>query len=262
MRRGSTLVALLVSVTALGAEGAIPWRTEVKQAIDESKRTGRPLLVDFWAVWCKPCKQMDETTYRDPAVVSAAAAFVPLKVDQDVQVVFSDRHRVEMLPMILLLDGEGREISRLAGLVEAPRLVPLLEHVSDGYAAYLTARDARGDAPETQVALAGFLLGAGNAEEAERLLKKAVKALAAAPAAEREPVELQLARAEMAAGDGKSAAKSLERLASEATLPEVRGGALEALVELWRERGDAEQAQAALERLRGESPERAQALED
>jgi len=261
MRGRVTFVGmLLLCAGAVRAGEAIAWRTDVKPALSEAKRVVRPAFVDFWAVWCVPCKQMDATTYRDPAVAAAMAAFVPLKVDFDVQEVFSDRYGVSDLPLVLFLDGAGREIARHAGLIETARLVKLMRHVSEGYAGYLEALANPKDA-SSQVALADYLLGAGNADEAEKLLRRATRSLGAAAPDDRERVELLLARAQVASGEAKTGTATLERLADAAGSPEVRGGALEVLVQLWRDRGDAARAAAALQRLRAEFPDRARALE-
>jgi thiol:disulfide interchange protein DsbD len=42
-----------------------------------------PVLVDFWATWCKNCLVMDRTTLIDPAVVQALDGYVKIKVQAE-----------------------------------------------------------------------------------------------------------------------------------------------------------------------------------
>ncbi len=55
------------------------WLTSFDQAFEVSRTTGKPILVDVWATWCKSCKAMSATTLRDPAVLARLENYVPLK---------------------------------------------------------------------------------------------------------------------------------------------------------------------------------------
>ena len=141
MRRSLKLAVVLcgavVATIALATEeqlSEVPWKENIPAALAEAKRTGRPVLVNIWAAWCKPCKMMEETTYRDPDVRQAIENFVPLKVNADLQQAFIRRYRVHAYPTVLVLDGDGEEITRWIGLVAAPVMLDSLEQVLMGYA--------------------------------------------------------------------------------------------------------------------------------
>jgi len=61
-------------------ETAIEGNVErLKTAFAESRKTGRPLLVDFWASWCKNCEAMEATTYRNENVQAKLQDFILVK---------------------------------------------------------------------------------------------------------------------------------------------------------------------------------------
>lgn len=155
------LVALAASAALAAEEGGIPWTDDVKKAFAAAKQEGKPVLLDTWAVWCAPCKLMDQTTYKDKTVVEAALRFVPLKVDADVHKTIIQRYQIDAFPTVLFLDGEGREITRLLGFVDAKKLLPALQTVARGYPDYMKMM-AGGNDPDAQSTVGRYLLAAGN----------------------------------------------------------------------------------------------------
>ena len=59
------------------------WHADLVAGLDVARREGRPVLVDFWATWCKNCLVMDRTTLVDPAVVEALDGYVKIKVQAE-----------------------------------------------------------------------------------------------------------------------------------------------------------------------------------
>jgi thioredoxin:protein disulfide reductase len=55
------------------------WYADLAQGLSVAERDGKPVLIDFWASWCKNCSVMDTTTLKDPEVTAALADYVKIK---------------------------------------------------------------------------------------------------------------------------------------------------------------------------------------
>jgi thiol:disulfide interchange protein DsbD len=149
------LVALVLLVAGLGLRFGwageprsekpfqIAWVRDEKAAVQQSRATGKPLLIDFSAEWCAACKELDLHTWTDPVVAKEVAArFVPLKVDGTEETDQTNelyrKYNVPGLPTVLMLacrdeppecavPGEGP--TRVTGFLPAPEMLERLRRV-------------------------------------------------------------------------------------------------------------------------------------
>ncbi|HEU4401604.1 MAG TPA: DUF255 domain-containing protein [Candidatus Polarisedimenticolia bacterium] len=138
-------VAIGVVVVMLGAWLALPllnarpatgWEPYSPEAVERATAASRPVVIDFFADWCVPCKELDRFTFSDPGVIQATGRFVLLKADltsfeSPAVQGLRERYEVVGVPTIVLLDGRGSEMKdlRLYGFEPPEAFVARLRRV-------------------------------------------------------------------------------------------------------------------------------------
>ena len=77
-----------------------------------SKTDAVPLVVDYWAPWCGPCRTMAPEFAKAAKVLDRKARFAKINTEQYPAV--SQRLQIRGIPLLILYAG-GREVARLSG---------------------------------------------------------------------------------------------------------------------------------------------------
>lgn len=120
---------LLVLGSFAGAHASTLFETDIDKAVARAKAQKKPLLIDFYGIWCPPCNELDETVFSTPGFVEKAKRFVLLKVDADAQNSWKlkDKYKVGGYPTVVFADFQGNEIHRIVGYKPAPEFTKIMD---------------------------------------------------------------------------------------------------------------------------------------
>ncbi|MDQ1335199.1 MAG: thioredoxin:protein disulfide reductase [Thermodesulfobacteriota bacterium] len=91
----------------------VPWVPYGKGMLSAAVRQKRPVILDFYADWCGPCKAMERNVFAAPEVMELSRHFLPIRVDltqrHPDQEILLKRYQIRGVPTILFLDSRGTE---------------------------------------------------------------------------------------------------------------------------------------------------------
>ncbi|GAB4217194.1 MAG: hypothetical protein OHK0013_44430 [Sandaracinaceae bacterium] len=111
-----------------GGGPSVAWRDAGPEAFEAAARQGRLVLLSVQAEWCHFCHVMNDTTYRDPAIVALLGErFVTVRAEADARPDLAERYGAWGWPATIVLTADGQEIAALRGFRDARALRTALE---------------------------------------------------------------------------------------------------------------------------------------
>jgi len=166
------LLMLLQTPTVSTQSYRVPWLEDVTwpEVINRAQDAPvRPILVDFYATWCRPCKMLDVMVYNEPEVIDELSNVLTFKVDIDKPEyrALKEEFNITILPTLVWLDERGRELDRFTGYQDRDQFLEIVRSIRKGGNTFFKIIDLQVDRPEDPGLL--FDLARRHAEQGDRV---------------------------------------------------------------------------------------------
>lgn len=95
------------------------------EEFESTLKTDLPVLVDFWAPWCNPCKMLGPELEAAEAEVSGKAVIAKVNIEEGNNKALAAKMNVASIPNMVLFK-DGKEIDRAVGFMEKDELVKFI----------------------------------------------------------------------------------------------------------------------------------------
>lgn len=112
----------------------IQWFTYSEERLIEASQSNKPVMIDFYADWCIPCKELDKFTFSAPQVIEKSKKFIMLKVDLTKgNDHIRKKFNIKGVPTLVFLKSNGNELKnlRITGFIESEKFLSVLTKALD-----------------------------------------------------------------------------------------------------------------------------------
>lgn len=130
-----SIAVIAISVWALipSEKKSIDWQPYSDSALTNYNGK-KGAIIDFYADWCIPCKELDALTFSDAAVIEESKNFITLKADMTKSLApevssLREKYKIVGVPTILILNSKGEEVNRITGFVNSEEFLRIISSV-------------------------------------------------------------------------------------------------------------------------------------
>jgi thiol-disulfide isomerase/thioredoxin len=95
----------------------VKWQPSLAAAFKEADKTGKPIMADFYAVWCGPCKILDEYVYPSADFARVAQDWVVVKIDAEKETELAQKYAIQAFPTTIFFRPDGSIFERQEGFM-------------------------------------------------------------------------------------------------------------------------------------------------
>ncbi|MGE0757801.1 MAG: thioredoxin family protein, partial [Pirellulaceae bacterium] len=130
------------------AQEQIAWLTDLRQARQIAEQQQRYVLLHFWSESCGPCRSLEQNVFNQPELIRVLTThFVPVKINVMQQQKFAEFYKIDRVPTDIIVDTQGREISRRISPSQARDYLAMLDQARVQPTITLASNPGAGAAP-------------------------------------------------------------------------------------------------------------------
>jgi thioredoxin:protein disulfide reductase len=129
-----SLILILISIYAFipNEKKSIDWQHYSSTL--ELTKADKPVIIDFYADWCIPCKELDASTFSNSEVIKASKEYLALKADMTKSLsleveALRNKFNIIGVPTVLILNKKGDEVKRITGYIDPEEFYNIIKNV-------------------------------------------------------------------------------------------------------------------------------------
>lgn len=123
-------IVFLASIVSATAIGAVEWKSDMAAALEMARKSGKPVMINFYADWCGYCKKMKSDVYPNRMIERQLENFITVSIDGERNPQIAEDYGITGYPTVTFLDRNGVQIRKIEGYAGVEKFSSILRAVS------------------------------------------------------------------------------------------------------------------------------------